>query len=73
MKREIFPGIWASRYGSLYIEEIEALVVADLHLGFEGIMAEKGIFIPKVQFGEIMKRVEEDREGKKVHLIIFKR
>lgn len=59
---EIFPGIEASIYGALHMRKIRAMVIADLHLGFEGIMAEKGIFIPKFQFEEIMKRLEREKE-----------
>jgi|Deesub1362A_J573_1020465.scaffolds.fasta_scaffold00016_138 hypothetical protein len=37
-------------YPAIYIKELEAIVICDLHLGYEGIMAEQGIFMPKVQF-----------------------
>lgn len=39
-----------SPFPALYIARIDAIVIADLHLGYEGIMAEQGIFVPKVQF-----------------------
>lgn len=47
-----------SPYRALYIESIDALVIADLHLGFEGIAAEQGIFLPKVQFEREMEELQ---------------
>ncbi len=44
---------------ALLIKPIRALVIADLHLGFEGIAAERGIFIPKVQFAEELEMLEQ--------------
>lgn len=31
----------------LYIEKLSAIVCSDLHLGYEGVMADKGTFLPK--------------------------
>jgi len=36
-------------YPALYIQELDAIVVSDLHLGYEGIMAEQGILVPKIR------------------------
>lgn len=36
-----------------YIRSLESLVMADLHLGYEGVMADNGIFIPKVNLKHI--------------------
>ena len=45
---------------ALYIKPIDAICIADLHLGYEGIMAEYyGLFIPKVQFKEEMENLEK--------------
>ncbi|MEM0225675.1 MAG: metallophosphoesterase [Thermofilaceae archaeon] len=42
-------GVWAVGL-SLYLEDIDMLVVADLHLGYEQALEESGVFIPPVQF-----------------------
>lgn len=40
---------------ALYVKPLKALCIADLHLGYEGIMAEyHGVFLPKIQFAEEM-------------------
>ncbi len=40
-----------------YIKSMNALVISDLHLGFEGIAAKTGIYIPKTNLKKIMKIV----------------
>jgi len=32
----------------VYIKDLSAIVCSDLHLGYEGVMAENGIFLPKI-------------------------
>jgi hypothetical protein len=46
-------------YPAIYLASIDAIVIADLHLGYEGIMAEQGAFIPKVQFEQEMAALKE--------------
>ena len=36
-----------------YIKSLNALAVADLHLGYEGVMAKKGVLLPKVNLNKI--------------------
>ncbi len=48
-RMEIERGLHALGF-SLYIEELNALVVADLHLGYEQALEESGIFLPAVQY-----------------------
>ena len=44
---------------ALYAKPLNALCIADLHLGYEGIMAEYyGVFLPKVQFSEEMENLK---------------
>ncbi len=44
---------------ALYVKPIDAFCIADLHLGYEGIMAEYyGVFLPKVQFAEEMENLK---------------
>ncbi len=38
----------------IYIKSLNALVVADLHLGYEGVMAKKGTLLPKVNLRKII-------------------
>lgn len=55
-------------YPAIFIEDIEAIAIADLHLGFEGIMAEKGIFIPKTQFKKekaMLQKIIEKKKAKR--------
>ena len=39
----------------LYLEDIETLVVADLHLGYEQALSERGIHLPPIQLRQIRK------------------
>lgn len=61
-RAELEPGIRAVGL-SLYLEELDTLVVADLHLGYEQALEEAGVFIPPVQFrfisSFILRAVEE--------------
>jgi len=43
----------------VYIEAIDALVVSDLHLGYEVVAAEQGITLPRTQTGELKKQIEK--------------
>ena len=42
-----------------YIKSINALVVADLHLGYEGVMAKKGTLLPKVNLKKITEMITD--------------
>lgn len=43
----------------IYIEDLDLAVISDLHLGFEIVSAEHGLFIPRTQFKRIKKMVED--------------
>jgi putative SbcD/Mre11-related phosphoesterase len=43
----------------LYIKSLSALVCSDLHLGYEGVHASKGTFIPKLNFKKIKEAMEK--------------
>ncbi|MEM0146915.1 MAG: metallophosphoesterase [Candidatus Micrarchaeaceae archaeon] len=43
----------------LYIKSLNALVCSDLHLGYEGVMAEQGVFLPKANLGKIEQSVRK--------------
>lgn len=54
-------------YPALYIKSMDAIVISDLHLGYEGVMAEyHGLFIPRTQFKKelgILKKITESRKA----------
>jgi len=59
----------------LYLEKSRALVVADLHLGYEEMLNKQGIMIPRVNYDEIKKRIERafselKAKRKKIEVII---
>ncbi|MDI6820285.1 MAG: metallophosphoesterase [Candidatus Hodarchaeaceae archaeon] len=58
-------------YPAVYIPEIDSIAIADLHLGYEGIMAEQGIFVPKVQFEKEMKILKEIMDKQKSGRIVI--
>src|ERR1700704_265752 len=46
---EVAKGVEATRDFALLLREERALVISDLHLGFEGALAEQGVSIPRFQ------------------------
>ena len=54
---EVGEGVWILKEHALFLEEEETVVVADLHLGFEGALREEGISIPKFQKAQIVERL----------------
>lgn len=54
-----------------YIKSINALVVSDLHLGYESHMAKSGVFIPKVNLKKILSDFEKGLRSKSVKSIIM--
>ncbi len=55
----------------LYIKSLNALVCSDLHLGFEGVMASKGIFIPKANLKKIKSEIVKARKMRMPDTIII--
>jgi hypothetical protein len=43
----------------LYVKSLSAIVCSDLHLGYEGVMADKGHFLPKANLSNIKKIIAE--------------
>ena len=59
-------------YPAIYIKRIDALVITDLHLGIESILAEQGVYVPKVQFKKeisILKKIFEIESPSKIIII----
>jgi putative SbcD/Mre11-related phosphoesterase len=54
----------------LYIKSLSALVIADTHFGYEGVMAENGIFLPKVNYKHIIEQIESAISKTKPKMII---
>jgi len=56
---------------AIYISSINSILIADLHLGYEGIMAEQGVFLPKIQFKKEMEALEDIISKKDAERIIL--
>ncbi|HEY5606399.1 MAG TPA: metallophosphoesterase, partial [Thermoplasmata archaeon] len=54
---EVAKGIEATRDYAVFLREERALVISDLHLGFEGALAEQGVSIPRFQRKVILERL----------------
>lgn len=54
---EVFPGILISRDFALYLKKEKTIIIADLHLGYEGALHEEGISIPRFQKRAMLKRM----------------
>src|SRR5438067_10071710 len=54
---EIAKGVEATRDFALLLREERALVISDLHLGFEGALAEQGVSIPRFQRRVVLERL----------------
>lgn len=69
----LLPGIEIIEpYPAIYIESLDAIVISDLHLGYEGVMAEyHGLFIPRTQFRKELDVLTKITEIKKAGTIII--
>jgi putative SbcD/Mre11-related phosphoesterase len=57
---EIFRGIkTVDGYPVIFIENLNSLVISDLHLGYELALAEQGVFVPQTQLKELLKDLRE--------------
>ena len=54
---EVAKGIEVTRDLALFLREERTLVISDLHLGFEGALAEQGVGIPRLQRRVILERL----------------
>ena len=48
-----------TKYGMLYIEDYELAVMADFHIGYEEVMANHGVFLPKIQKQYILSLLDD--------------
>jgi len=56
---------------TLYLEKQGILVIADSHLGYEEALNREGVLIPRLQFREILKHLEEVFNKVKPKLIVM--
>ncbi len=66
----IAPGIRiVEPYPALYLEEEDAVVIADIHLGYEEAMARQGVYLPRLQYDKIsiiIKKLLETTQASKL-------
>src|SRR2546428_1148025 len=68
---EIAKGVEATRDFALLLREERALVISDLHLGFEGALAEQGVSIPRFQRRVILERLGQMLDPTKTEQVII--
>src|SRR2546427_11863167 len=68
---EVAKGVEATRDFALFLRDERTLVISDLHLGFEGALAEQGVSIPLFQRRVVLERLGKmlDR-GKEEKVVI---
>lgn len=63
-------GVEVTRDFALFLREERALVISDLHLGFEGALAEQGVSIPRFQRRVILERLERMLDRVKAEKVV---
>ncbi|MFQ6013709.1 MAG: metallophosphoesterase [Thermoplasmata archaeon] len=53
----VLPGVTATRDFALYLEREKALVISDLHLGYEGALRQQGVSLPRFQKQHMIERL----------------
>ena len=56
---------------ALWLKEFQALIISDLHLGYEEYLQQKGILIPKFQMNEIILKLKKLISETKPKIIII--
>lgn len=54
---ELIDDVWAVDLCT-YLKSIKALIIADLHLGYEEALGKRGVLVPRTQLKAIIKRLE---------------
>ncbi len=67
---EVAKNIEATRDFALFLRDERALVISDLHLGFEGALAEQGVSIPRFQRRVILERLGKMLDRVKAEKVI---
>src|SRR5256885_11706737 len=68
---EVTKGVEATRDFALLLRDERALVISDLHLGFEGALAEQGVSIPRFQRRVILERLGQMFDRTKAEQVII--
>jgi putative SbcD/Mre11-related phosphoesterase len=68
---EVAKGVEATRDFALLLREERALVISDLHLGFEGALAEQGVSIPRFQRRVILERLGKMLDRNKAEKVVI--
>ncbi|MDX1534791.1 MAG: metallophosphoesterase, partial [Thermoplasmata archaeon] len=55
---QVLPGVKATRDFALYLEDEKALVISDLHLGYEGAVRRQGVSLPRFQKKHMIERLD---------------
>ncbi len=55
---QVLPGVKATRDYALYLEDEKALVISDLHLGYEGALRRQGVSLPRFQKKHMIERLD---------------
>jgi uncharacterized protein len=67
---EIAKDVEVTRDFALFLRDERALVISDLHLGFEGALAEQGVSIPRFQRRVILERLGKMLDRTKAEKVI---
>src|SRR5437667_11590268 len=68
---EVAKGVEATRDFALFLRDERTLVISDLHLGFEGALAEQGVSIPRFQRRVILERLGKMLDRGKAEKVII--
>ncbi|MCL6500691.1 MAG: hypothetical protein K6T16_01505 [Candidatus Pacearchaeota archaeon] len=55
---EIVSGI-EIKNKALWLKKSRTLIIADLHIGYEGALLEEGVLVPKMTFGDMKREILE--------------
>ncbi len=67
---EVAKGIEATRDLALFLRDERTLVISDLHLGFEGALAEQGVSIPRFQRRVVLERLGKMLDRTKAEKVV---
>ncbi len=69
---ELISGVYAVLdLPMVFIPRYRALVIADIHLGFEEDMASKGVFLPRVQLKKVIEFIERGLEVTNARILVI--
>jgi len=70
MLTKLAEGVYAIDYCT-YLPDIKALIIADLHLGYEEALQKKGVLVPKTQYKQIIARIDWILEQVEVNTVVL--